>query len=122
MTRFSLAVIVILATNSIANGAWQRYWQDTRVTAAYRIGSFATFRDHPSVWVRWHYRTHGEKYAGKMIQFTADCAKRRLYEISAIPYDHDGNYLGENRHYDAPMEYPLREGTLNGATYRLLCR
>ncbi len=119
--RLCLAVLIVLVTNGSATASWIRYWENARITAAYRIKSFAPFRKHPSVWVRWDYRNRGEKYGGKMIQFTADCTKQRLFEISTIPYDHQGNYLGERKHYDTPKEYPLGKDPLNSATYKLLC-
>lgn len=122
MIRIILVVIIILSTNASAMAQWHRYWEDKRVTAAYKSGSFAPFHNQPSVWVRWHNRSPAGEYGGELIQFSADCNRHRLFEIATIPYDRQGNYLAEQKHYDAPLEYPLNRGTLNGATYRLLCR
>jgi hypothetical protein len=55
------------------------------------------------------------------LQFTADCGKKKLFEIAVVPFDGDGNFLAPNEHFDAPKEYPVTPGSLNEATYRLLC-
>jgi hypothetical protein len=121
MVRLVLAVLMILTTSGAAFAQWQLYRENKQITASFKYQSFARFRNKPSVWVRWHYNSPGGKYGGKLIQFTADCKEHKLFEISVIPYDHDGDFLGENRHNDAPIEYRLKKGSLNSATYRLLC-
>lgn len=122
MTRFALSLLIVMATANAAVAEWQMYRKDNKVIASFNYRSFAQFRNQPSVWVRWHYVSPKNGLGGKKIQFTADCPKHRLYEISAVPYDHDGNFLAENRHYDAPQEYPLKNDPLNKATFKILCR
>lgn len=122
MIRVALSLVLVIATANAAAAEWQLYRKDNKVTASVNYHSFASFRNKPSVWVRWHYESPKNGVGGRKIQFTADCPGHRLYEISAVPYDKDGNYLAEDRHYDAPKEYPLKKGSLNAATYRLLCR
>jgi hypothetical protein len=60
--------------------------------------------------------------AGAKIQFTANCTGHRLFEIASSPYDVAGNYLPEKKQYESPKEYLLTPGSLNEATYKLLCR
>ena len=120
MIRLALALLTVLATQAVAY--WQVYHEDDKVIASYDYVTFATFRSQPSVWVRWHNVSKKAKYAGKKIQFTADCTNHRMYEIDSVPYDHDGNFLAEKPMYDSPKEYALRNSDLNEATYRLLCK
>jgi hypothetical protein len=121
MKRLALTLVIIMATAGQAFAIWQLYKEDSKVVANFNYDSFAPFRGKPSVWVKWQYTTPMNGVAGKKLQFTADCSARKLFEIAVIPFDADGNYLQPNEHFDAPMEYPLTPGSLNEATYNLLC-
>jgi len=122
MRRISLALLMVLATTAQSVAFWQIYREDGKVVASYDYVTFATFRNQPSVWVKWHNVSKKTMYGGTKIQFTADCAKHRLFEINSVPYDHDGNFLAEQPLYNSPREYPLKHNNLNEATYRLLCK
>jgi hypothetical protein len=122
MIRLVLALLIVLASTAQVTANWQEYRKDAKVIAAYDYVSFATFRNQASVWVRWHNLSKKEKYGGRKLQFTADCAHHRLFEINSVPYDHDGNFLVEQPRYNSPKEYPLSHNDLNIATYRLLCK
>ena len=121
MIRLIVAIMVILSLPGAAFAQWQRYWEDSEITAAFKHQSFGKFRDYPSVWVRWHYRSSDQKYGGMLLHFMANCEEHRLLEITSIPYDHNGRDLEASRHHDAPIDYPVEKDTLNGATYKLLC-
>ena len=122
MIRLALALLIVMATTVQATANWQVYREDETVIASFNYLTFAPFRNQPSVWTKWHNVSQKARYGGKKIQFTADCAKHRLFEINSVPYDHEGNFLAENPRYDSPKEYPLKHNDLNKATYRLLCK
>jgi len=122
MMRLALALIIVLATTAQAVANWQLYSKDENVIASFDYLSFAPYRNQPSVWVKWYNVSKSALYGGLKIQFTADCANHRLYEISLIPYDHNGKYLAETSSYNSPKEYPLDHNDLHQATYKLLCR
>jgi len=117
-----LVLAAILAVTFATPGwaMWQMYQKDG-IVASFDYDSFAPFRGKPSVWVRWHYATPQDGIGGKKIQFTADCSAGKLYAVADTPYDGDGNYLASNQYFDAPKEYPVTPGSLNEATYKLLC-
>jgi hypothetical protein len=122
MIRPVLALLIVMMAAGTAFAEWQLYREDTKVTASFDIASFAPFRGKPSVWVRWNYVTPRNGIGGKKIQFAADCAAHKLFEIASNPYDPKGNYLTWSRNYDKPKEYATTPGSLNEATYKLLCR
>ncbi len=122
MNRLFLAFLIVAVSAGVALAEWQRYKQGKDIVASYNIATFAPFRDKPSVWVRWHYVTPRNGLGGKKLQFTADCSAHKLFEIAANPYDPGGNFLAAQKHYDSPKEYPVTPGSLNEATYKLLCR
>jgi len=122
MSRLVLALAIIMTTCTTSFAEWQLYHQDSSIIASYNYDSFAPFRGNPSAWVRWHYVSPRDGMGGMKVQFTADCAAGKLYEIASTPYDTEGNYLASNQHFDAPKEYPVTSGSLNKATYKLLCR
>lgn len=122
MIRAALALLIVLAAASAALAEWQLYREDTQIIASYDYATFAPFRGKPSLWVRWHYVAPRNGVGGMKIQFTADCAARRLYAIASNPYDAAGNYLASEQNYDNPKEYPMTPGSLDEATYNLLCR
>jgi hypothetical protein len=117
-----LALLIVLATTAQAVADWQVYREGNNVIASFDYLTFAPFRNQPSVWVRWHNVSQKARYGGRKIQFTANCANHRLFEIDSVPYDHNGQFLAENPSYDSPKEYPLDHNDLNVATYRLLCK
>ena len=121
MIRSLLALLAIVVLAGPASAEWQRYHDDGSITASFDIASFAQFQGKPSVWVRWHYDSPRDGIGGMKLQFTAECDQDELYEIDVIPYDADGNYLAEDRHYDAPKEYPVTPDSLNEATLAILC-
>lgn len=122
MIRLTFVLLIVLMTSAQAVADWQVYHKYDKVIASFDYVSFAQFRNQPSVWVRWHNVSKKAQYGGRKIQFTADCANHRLFEIKSIPYNHDGSFLAEKPMYDSPKEYPLRNSDLNEATYRLLCK
>jgi len=122
MIRLALALLIVMATTVQAAANWRVYREDETVIASFNYLSFASFHNQPSVWVKWHNVSKKARYGGTKIQFTANCANHRLFEINSVPYDHEGNFLAENPHYDSPKEYPLKHNDLNKATYRLLCK
>jgi hypothetical protein len=122
MIRLALALLIVTLAASTAFAEWQLYGEDTKVIASFDIASFAPFRGKPSVWVRWNYVTPRNGVGGVQIHFMADCAAQGLYEIASNPYDPEGNYLTSSRSYDKPKEYAVTPGSLNEATYNLLCR
>ena len=122
ITVLAVALLMVMATASTASAMWQPYREDASVIASYDYDSFASFQGKPSVRVRWHYVTPRDGVGGVKIQFTADCAARRLFEIASTPYDPQGNYLESDQHQDQPKEYAITPGSLNEATYKLLCR
>lgn len=122
MKHLALAVLIVATAASTAFAEWQLYREGEGVIASFNLDSFAPFQGKPSVWVRWQYVAPRDGVGGMKIQFMADCAAHKLYEIAADPYDPDGNYLASNRYYDAPKEFPVTPDSLNGATYQLLCR
>lgn len=101
---------------------WQTYWKDKNITADFDYLSREPFRGKPSIWVKLYYATPRKEIGGVKTQFTADCAGHRLYEIASDQFDTGGNFLGLNKHYDSPKEYKMTPGSLNEATYRLMCR
>jgi hypothetical protein len=117
-----LAVLFVLAAAAAAFAQWQLYKEDGGTIASFDYATFAPFQDKPSVWVRWQYVSPRNGVAGTKLQFMADCAEHELYEIAENPYDAEGNYLASSRYYDAPKEFPVTPGSLNEATYDLLCR
>jgi hypothetical protein len=122
MIRIALALLIVLAISSSAVANWQVYSKKDKIIASLDYVTFASFRNQPSVWVRWHNVSKKARYGGRKIQFTADCASHRLFEINSVPYDHAGIFLAGNPMYDSPKEYPLKNNDLNKATYRLLCK
>lgn len=120
--RVMLLTVILLALSTAVSADWRMYRKDTTVIASVNYISHAPFRGKPSVWVRWHYVKPRNGVGGVKIQFAADCKEQRLFEIAAERYDLKGNYLGAQKWYDAPKEYPLTAGSLNEATYNLLCR
>jgi hypothetical protein len=121
MIKFALAAIMIVTAAAPASAQWQRYREDPDIAASFDIATFAPFRNNPSVWVRWNYASPKNGVGGMKIQFMADCQAQKLYEIAANPYDGDGNYLAPEQYFDAPKEFPVTSGSLNEATYKLLC-
>ena len=121
MVRLALALVIVLSTTAQAVANWQVYREDDEVIASYDYVSFAPFHNQPSVWVKWYNVSPKAPYGGIKIQFTADCANHRLFEINSVPFDHDGNYLAESPSYDSPKEYPVSHNDLSEATYKLLC-
>jgi hypothetical protein len=122
MKQLLLAILLVAAASGTAFADWQLYWKGKNLTASFDLLSREPFRGKPSLWVRWNYVTPRKGIAGVKIQFTADCAGRRLYEVSEVPYDTGGNYLKLRKNYDSPKEYGITPGSLNEATYRLMCR
>ena len=122
MIRLTLVLLMILATSSQAGANWRVYLQNDEVIASYDYVTFAPFRKQPSVWVKWYNVSQKTKQGGIKLQFTANCADHKLFEINSIPFDHNGNFLGESPSYDSPKEFPLDHNALNEATYKLLCR
>jgi hypothetical protein len=122
MKYLVVALLFIMLPFNSARAVWQSYLDNGSVAASFDIASFAPVNGNPSVWVRWQNAAPQNGVAGRKLQFTADCTSGKLFEISVIPYDADGNYGAENRHYDTPVEYPVDPGSLNKATYDLLCR
>jgi hypothetical protein len=122
MIRLLLIVLFLMVTSNIASADWELYRKDKKVISSVDILSYKPFHGQPSVWVRWHYVTPKHGVGGRKIQFTANCSRRRLFEIARHPYNADGKYLTPNKHYDSPIEYPLTPNSLNEATYKLLCR
>ncbi len=117
----ALMVFVILFTASPALANWQLYWEDQNIVASFDYLSRSSFQGKPCLWVRWHYVHPRKGVGGVKIQFTADCAQHRLYEINSDPYDTEGNFLGLIRREDAPKEYPVTPRSLNEETYDLMC-
>ena len=122
MIRLALSVLFMVLTTDTALADWQLYRKDTNIIASVNYLSYESFHGQPSVLVRWHYRTPRKGVGGLRIQFTADCRKHRLFEIAAYPYDVAGKYLNPpEKNYHSPVEYPVTPGSLNEATYQLLC-
>ena len=121
MIRLALSVLLLIATTDTVLADWQLYKEDNNIIASVDYLSYESFHNRPSVLVRWHYRTPRNGVGGLRIQFTADCAKHRLFEIAAYPYDVDGKYLKPHKKYNSPIEYPIVPGSLNDETYKLLC-
>jgi hypothetical protein len=121
MIRLIVAAVLLTAATPPAFASWQSYRDDGSIVATFDLATFAPFQGKPSVWVKWQNVTPQNGIGGTKLQFTADCAAGSLYEISAIPFDAGGNYLAENRHYESPKAYPVTPGSLNKATYDLLC-
>ncbi len=121
MLRGACALFLVVIAVMPAQASWQQYRLDDSVSAAYDIATFSPFRGNPSVWVKWDYLTPQNGTAGMKIHFSADCRAGKLLEFTAIPYDTDGNYLAEKDFADAPVEFPVTPGSLNEATYKLLC-
>jgi hypothetical protein len=119
-----LALLMVAMLAGVADANWRLYHRDKEVVASFDYLSRASFRGQPAVWVRWHYVTPRNGTGGTKLQFTANCPAHKLYEIESLPYDTSGNYLSsrKRKHYDVPKEYPLEPGSLNDATYKLLCR
>ena len=122
LTALAVALLIPLATAGPAFAMWQPYREDASVVASFDYDSFASIQGKPSVRVRWHYVTPRNGVGGVKIQFTADCAARKLFEIASTPYDPQGNYMESDQHQDQPKEYAVTPGSLNEATYKLLCR
>jgi hypothetical protein len=121
MFRIACVALLALMVAVPVCASWQQYRQDESVSASFDIDTFAPFRGNPSVWVRWHYVVAKNGIGGMKIQFMADCQAQKLFEIAANPYDADGNYLTASNYFDAPIEFPVTPGSLNEATYKLLC-
>ena len=122
MIRLALAALIVITSANPVCAMWQLYKEDKGVIASFDYDSFAPVNGNPSAWVRWQYATPQNDIGGREIQFTADCSNHKLYEIATNPYDADGNYLASNENLDPPKEFPVTPGSLNGATYDLLCR
>jgi hypothetical protein len=121
MKRFAIALLLIVATATQVKADWRVYREGKNIIASYDYLSFAPFQNQPSVWVKWQNVSKKAKLGGRKIQFTADCAKHRLFEINSIPFDRSGNFLEEHRLYKSPKEYPLKHNGLYKATFGLLC-
>ena len=121
MIRLALSVLFLMVTATTVSADWQLYKEDKNIIASVNYLSYESFHNRPSVVVRWHYRTPRKGVGGLRIQFTADCKKHQLFEIAAYPYDLDGKYLKPHKNYSTPIEYPITPGSLNDATYKLLC-
>ncbi|GFO56961.1 hypothetical protein GMSM_39680 [Geomonas sp. Red276] len=121
MLRLWIVVIVLVSTSTAAQANWQLYRKDRQVAASFDLLSFAPYHGQPAVWVRWHYVTPRSGLGGVKLLFTADCQKHRLYDVAEYPYDTAGEFLTPRKHYRSPKEYPLSPGSLNEATYKLLC-
>jgi hypothetical protein len=122
MKKLVLAVLMVVALTGTAFADWEPYWEGKNITATFDLLSREPFRGKPSLWVSWHYSAPRKGIAGVKIQFMADCSGRRLYEISEIPYDAGGNYLKSKKNFDSPKEYEITPGSLNEATYKLMCQ
>jgi len=119
--RKSIVLLIILITACPCLANWRVYSEDKNIVASFDDLSRASFQGKPSLWVRWHYVHPENGVGGVKIQFTAHCAQHRLYEINSDPYDTERNFLGLIRREDAPREYPVTPGSLNEATYKLMC-
>lgn len=124
MRSLILALVIIVATTAAAEANWRLYRKDKDVVASFDYLSRTSFRGQPAIWVRWHYLTPRNGVAGMKMQFTADCRSRSLYEIESLPYDSAGNYIPslKRKHYDSPKPYPIPPGSLNEATFKLMCQ
>lgn len=124
MKQVALAVLTVLIALTVSGTAfadWELYWKGKQVTASFDLLSREPFRGKPSLWVRWTYAKPRKGIAGIKIQFTADCTGHRLYAISDARFDAGGNYLKMEKYYNSPKQYQLPPGSLNEATYRLMC-
>ncbi len=121
MKHLALAVLMVLTFSDTASAIWNLYWKGNDVTASFDLASRAPFRGKPSLWVRWKYVKPEKGIAGTKIQFTADCTARRLYAIYDVPFDTGGNYLESKKYHDSPKQCLLTPGSLNEATFRLMC-
>lgn len=124
MKSLMLALLIVVTTAATADANWRLYRKDKEVVASFDYLSRTSFRGQPAIRARWHYVVPRNGVGGVKLQFTADCSARKLFEIEALPYDASGNYITARKRtrYDAPKEYPLTSGSLNEATYKLLCR
>jgi hypothetical protein len=122
MRHLALALLIVMAAATAAFAQWQLYKDDGSTIASFDLATFAPFQGNPSVWVRWQYASPRNGVAGAKMQFMADCAEHKLYEIAENPYDAEGNYLASKSYDSAPKEFPVTPGSLNEATYMLLCR
>jgi hypothetical protein len=121
MIRLALSILFVMVSSSAVFANWRAYREDKSVIASFDYLSFESFHNQPSVWVKWHYVIPRKGVAGIKLQFTANCPEHRLFEIAAYPFDADGRYLKPKKSYDSPKEYPITPGSLNEATYKLLC-
>ena len=121
MIRLALSALFLVMNANTVLADWQLYKKDNNIIASVDYLSYESFHHHPSVLVRWHYRTPSKGVGGIRIQFTADCRKHQLFEIAAYPYDEGGKYLKPHKNYNSPIEYIIAPGSLNEATYKLLC-
>jgi Surface-adhesin protein E len=121
MIRLAVTLLFVLATTSAVFADWRPYREDSTIIASFDYLSFASFHGQPSVWVRWHYVSPRNGVGGTKIHVTANCAEHRLYEIESNRYDTKGNYLAETKKYNPPKERSLAPGSLDEATFKLLC-
>jgi hypothetical protein len=120
MKRISVMVVFVLcAAATTAQATWRLYQEGGDITASYDRS--APYRGMPALWVRWSYGAPKDGAAGVKKQFAADCAAGTLYELYSNPYDTEGKYLGSDTNYEEPRAVQMPPGSLQEATYKLLC-
>ncbi len=122
MGRLALSVVVVLLTCSVASADWRLYRKGGDVIATFDYLSRLPYHGQPSLWVNWRYVVPKNGVGGVRLQVTADCKEHRLYGIASYPYDVGGNYLKPVKRYTSPREFPISPGSLNEATYNLICK
>ncbi|BDV44574.1 hypothetical protein GURASL_34970 [Geotalea uraniireducens] len=122
MKWLAMTMLIIMAAAGEAVADWQVYREGKTVIAAVDYLSYAPYHNQPSVWVRWHYVKPRQGVAGRKIQFTADCTAHRLFEIADATYNTAGDFIATSKYYQAPREFPIKPGSLNEATFELLCK
>ena len=122
MKALVVALFIVMAATGAAEANWRLYHKDNAVVASFDYLSRASLNGRPAVWVRWHYVAPRGGVGGEKLLFTADCTAHKLYEVKALTYDTGGTYLPKRKRTPpTPQEYSLPPGSLNEATYRLLC-
>lgn len=114
-----LLVVVLLAADSTAQAKWKQYEGGGGVTASYDRAP--ADRGMPTLWARWTYAAPRDGAIGVKKRFAADCAQHKLYEIYSNSFDKDGKYLGADTDYTEPLAVQVTPGSLQEATYKLLC-
>ena len=121
MVHMVWTLLFLLASATFVCADWRMYRKDDDIVASVNYISRSSFHGKPAVWVRWHYVTPKNGVGGVKIQFAADCPKHKLLEIERHPYNAEGIYLTHGKSYKSPPEYPVTPGSINEATYKLLC-